>query len=382
MFWNRRYEPSIAKRDTGIKAALQAAGFEASSSNAGMLFEPHAIANKSGKPFQVFTPMWKHYQTLDVPGPVKTDLGELRSPKSWPGSIEIDALGLLPELDWDAGFYDHVEPTRTAIVARLESMRADGRAQSYPRDRDLPAIDGTSFLSPFLHCGQIGPREAWSLLGDGEAIGSGLRRQLVWRDFAHHLLFHFPHTPTRPLRPEFELFPWVGDASALRRWQRGETGYPIVDAGMRQLWQTGWMHNRVRMIVGSLLVKHLLVHWSEGARWFWDTLVDADLANNTLGWQWIGGCGADAAPYFRIFNPVSQGEKFDPDGAYVRRWVPELERVPSRFVHRPWEMGDLELSGYGVVLGKQYPQVVIDHKEGRGRALEAFAELKRRRAGA
>ena len=380
VYWNRRYEPAAVERDSMIKESLRDRGIEAKSFNAGMLFEPHQISNKSGKPFQVFTPMWKHYQTLEVPGVVEVDLAAMKPPREVPAGIAVEDLGLLPKIGWDSGFYQAWDPTRAAVLARIDQMREDGRAIAYLDDRDTPSIDGTSQLSPYLHFGQVGVREAWRRLGDGSAIEQGLRRQLVWREFAHHLLFHFPSTPLRPLRPEFEMFPWVEDDTALRRWQRGETGYPIVDAGMRQLWHTGWMHNRVRMIVGSLLVKHLLVHWLEGARWFWDTLVDADLANNTLGWQWIGGCGADAAPYFRIFNPITQGEKFDRGGDYVRRWIPELSALPDRFIHQPWSMGDLELKGCGVVLGKEYPAPVIEHAAGRQRALDAFARLKQLRA--
>jgi len=379
VLWNRRYEPAAVERDARIKSVLRDSGLEVRSFNASMLFEPHEIANKSGKPFQVFTPMWNHYQTREVPPAVEVDLGALQSPKKWPKSVAIDKLELLPGIAWDGGFYEMWNPTRAAMLERLDEMRNDGRAKFYQRDRDTPALDGTSCLSPFLHSGQVGPREAWHRLGDDRAVHDGLKRQLAWRDFAHHLLFHFPRTPTEPLRPEFALFPWEEDAERLALWQRGETGYPIVDAGMRQLWHTGWMHNRVRMIVGSLLVKHLLIHWQEGARWFWDTLVDADLANNTLGWQWIGGCGADAAPYFRIFNPINQGEKFDPDGTYVKEWVPELAKLPAKFIHRPWDLGELELAGLGVVLGRDYPGPCIPHAEGRQRALDAFAKLKERR---
>lgn len=380
IYWNRRYEPAAVARDARIKSALRGDGLEVRSFNAGMLFEPHEIANRGGKPFQVFTPMWKHYQTLDLPAAVKVDLGALQSPLRQPPGEAVGDLNLLPKLRWDDGFYAEWDPTRKAMLERLREMVSDGRARSYLDDRDTPSVDGTSALSPFLHFGQVGIREAWGLLGDGDAIVRGLRRQLVWREFAHHLLFHYPDTATRPLRPEFELFPWREDAQALVSWQRGETGYPIVDAGMRQLWTTGWMHNRVRMIVASFLVKHLLLHWLEGARWFWDTLVDADLANNTLGWQWVGGCGADAAPYFRIFNPIIQGEKFDPVGAYVRHWIPELKALPDRFIHRPWDLGELELAGAGVRLGSDYPAPIIAHPEGRARALGAFARLKDLRA--
>ena len=314
ILWSRRYEPAIIKRDADIKAKLRGMGFRADSFNSGMLFEPHEIASKSGKPFQVFTPMWKHYQTLTVKKPVRVDLSNTSGPKKWPKSLKASDLPLLSSLSWDKGFQPFwSSPSRSQLKKQLQGF-IKSEAESYPNQRNLPALDGTSRLSPYLHFGQIGPREAWSSFATAknysESFKTGVMRQLVWREFGHHLLSHFPHTTETPLRKNYLLFPWDHNETFIRSWQQGETGYPIVDAGMRQLWQTGWMHNRVRMIVGSLLVKHLLQHWSEGARWFWDTLVDADLANNTMGWQWIGGCGADAAPYFRIFNPITQGEKF------------------------------------------------------------------------
>jgi deoxyribodipyrimidine photo-lyase len=383
VFWNRRYEPGIIMRDAAVEKALCAQGLHVESANSSVLFESHQIENKSGKPFQVFTPMWRHYQKLEMPAVVKVPLSRLASPKKWPKSDSIESLALLPTISWDRGFADHWgTPSRKVCLRRFRKFIKSG-AEAYPDQRDLPAEPGTTQLSPYLHFGQVGPRELWKAFAEApnhsENFSTGVMRQLIWREFAHHLLFHFPHTPLKPLRPEYELFPWEPEEPFLVAWQRGETGYPIVDAGMRQLWQTGWMHNRVRMIVGSFLVKHLLQPWQDGAQWFWDTLVDADLANNTMGWQWIGGCGADAAPYFRIFNPITQGEKFDPRGAYVRRYLPELGKLPDAFVHKPWEMGDLELKGCGVVLGRDYPEPIIPHSEGRRRALDAFAELKRRR---
>jgi deoxyribodipyrimidine photo-lyase len=259
--------------------------------------------------------------------------------------------------------------------------------ERYADERNLPDRDGTSALSPHLHFGEISPRQVWSAVR-ASSKGSGVfppsrgakvfLSEVGWREFAYHLLVHFPHTPEAPLRAEFARFPWRVDAAQLRAWQRGRTGYPIVDAGMRQLWATGWMHNRVRMIVASFLVKHLRISWQEGAAWFWDTLVDADLAANTLGWQWTAGCGADAAPYFRVFNPVLQGAKFDPNGDYVRRWVPELARVPVEFIHAPWEAPPLELSVAGVVLGRDYPQPIVEHGEARTAALAALQTLRRK----
>jgi deoxyribodipyrimidine photo-lyase len=245
-------------------------------------------------------------------------------------------------------------------------------------------VHGTSRLSPHLHFGEIGPREIWhatrrAALASGRHSSwrdSQFLTEIGWREFAHHLLFHFPKTPEEPLRANYARFPWRSDGAALRAWQRGATGYPIVDAGMRELWRTGWMHNRVRMIVGSFLVKDLLLPWTEGARWFWDTLVDADLASNTLGWQWVAGCGADAAPFFRIFNPTTQGTKFDPAGDYVRRWVPEIAALPNEWLHRPWDAPSEVLEAAGVTLGRSYPRPWVDHAVARKAALAALAQLK------
>jgi deoxyribodipyrimidine photo-lyase len=380
VFWNRRHEPAAVERDAKVRRDLEANGIATEIHESSVLFAPEMIANKSGKPFQVFTPMWKHIQTLDMPKPVRVKMAAAKAPTKWPDSDQLESLGLLPRAGWDVGFRNFwgAATRKRALTQLRKFIRAD--AQSYPELRDSPSDDGTTRLSPYLHCGQIGVRETWWKFAEASnrtaAFDTGIMRQIIWREFAHHLLHHFPHTPQQPLRPEFALFPWKNDSAMLRRWQLGETGYPIVDAGMRQLWQTGWMHNRVRMIVGSLLVKHLLQHWIEGARWFWDTLVDADLANNTLGWQWIGGCGADAAPYFRIFNPITQGERFDPDGKYVARYIPELKNLPAKFIHRPWDLGTLDLGTMGITLGKNYPLPIVEHAEGRARALDAFDKLK------
>ncbi len=241
-------------------------------------------------------------------------------------------------------------------------------------------MSGTSRLSPHLHFGEIGPRQIWVRLARRSTEGAETyRKEIVWREFAYHLLFHFPDTPLEPLRSEFKQFPWNNDPESLRAWQQGQTGFPIVDAGLRELWTTGWMHNRVRMIVASFLIKDLLIPWQEGARWFWDTLVDADLASNTLGWQWTAGCGADAAPFFRVFNPTTQGEKFDPDGEYVKSWCPELSGLPKQWIHRPSEASPTVLAEAGISLGKDYPLPIVDHSEAREAALEAFDELKSRR---
>ena len=258
--------------------------------------------------------------------------------------LSIQALELLPKIDWADGLRESWQPGERGAQKLLKSFDA----LAYPRERDFPAVAGTSRLSPHLHFGEISPRQIWHALPAGAVE---FRRQLGWREFAHHLLWHFPHTPQQPLRAEFAHFPWDTDAAALRAWQRGRTGFPLVDAGLRELWRTGWMHNRVRMIVASFLVKDLRLSWLEGARWFWDTLVDADLANNTLGWQWAAGCGADAAPYFRVFNPALQQKKFDPAGEYIRRWIPEFGTAA-------------------------YPPPLVNHDEARHRALAAYGAMR------
>ncbi|MBI2812880.1 MAG: deoxyribodipyrimidine photo-lyase [Opitutae bacterium] len=380
VYWNRRYEPAIIARDKTLKAELLATGVDARSFNAALLFEPHTVRNKSGGPFQVFTPFWRHCLTLPVDTPVKLSAGDIPAPARWPASLDLADLRLRPAIKLDAGLAAAWVPGEAAARKRLQQFTAAALAD-YADRRNLPETDGTSALSPHLHFGEIGPRQVWAavraLSKDSGVFpanrgGQVFLSEVGWREFAHHLLFHFPQTPAKPLRKEFAVFPWRKSSRQLRAWQRGMTGYPIVDAGMRQLWATGWMHNRVRMIVASFLVKHLRLSWQEGAAWFWDTLVDADLANNTLGWQWTAGCGADAAPYFRIFNPFLQGAKFDPAGSYVRRWVPELARLPAEFIHRPWAAPPHVLAEAGVRLGDNYRQPLVDHGEAREAALAAF----------
>ncbi|MBK1854626.1 deoxyribodipyrimidine photo-lyase [Verrucomicrobiaceae bacterium 5K15] len=374
--WNRCYEPAMVKRDKEVKKQLQEAGIETHSFNGSLLLDPLKVTNKSGKPYQVFTPFWKHCRDIEVRKP---ETEKLKSAKSHSvKSLDLTELNLLPNIPWHEGMAEFWTPTRDGAIELLES--ATSKSKDYDAQRDIPSDDGTSRLSPYLHFGQISPREFFHHIRDNapskEKADTGIIRQLYWREFSAHLLFHFPHSQDSALKPEYEQFPWDFNEKLLRAWQKGETGFPIVDAGMRQLWHTGWMHNRVRMIAGSLLVKHLLQPWQEGARWFWDTLVDADLPNNSMGWQWVGGCGADASPYFRIFNPITQGEKFDPDGDYVRKWIPELAELPTEFIHSPWEATPIELKAAGVELGKNYPKPIVTHKEGRQRALDAYEEFK------
>ncbi len=388
IFWNRRYEPTAIARDRAIKVEFTAAGVEAKSFNGALLNEPHTITNKSGGPFQVFTPYWRHCLTLPVTAPVRFAEKRLAAPEKWPRSLELAEFALLPKIKWDAAFAETWQPGEAGAVKRLRQFTASAMDE-YADRRNLPDRDGTSMLSPWLHTGELSPRQVWaSVQAKSKDTGvfppsNGARvflSEVGWREFAHHLLFHFPHTPERPLRADFEKFPWAEDAGGvkLRAWQRGQTGYPIVDAGMRQLWHTGWMHNRVRMVVASFLVKHLRLSWTHGAAWFWDTLVDADLANNTLGWQWSAGCGADAAPYFRVFAPVLQGVKFDANGDYVRRWVPELARLPTEHLHAPWEAPMHVLASAGVRLGVKgsYPLPMVDHAKARAEALAAFKQLR------
>jgi len=380
VLWNRRYEPHVIARDRRIKTELQAAGLEVASYNSALLREPWEVANKAGGPFQVFTPFWRHCLQLTDPDEPLPAPPRIVAPKHWPESQRLEQLALLPRVDWAAGIRSAWTPGGAAALEQLQQFLRDAFDQ-YPTARDRPDTAGTSRLSPYLHFGEIGPRQIWHglrrfALARGQHTTwrqSQFLAEVGWREFAHHLLFHFPRTPEQPLRADFARFPWKSDAPGLRAWQLGKTGYPIVDAGMRQLWHTGWMHNRVRMIVGSFLVKDLLLPWNAGAAWFWDTLVDADLANNTLGWQWVAGCGADAAPYFRIFNPVSQATRFDPEGTYIRKWVPELARLPGRWIHEPWAAPPAALNTAGVQLGSDYPHRLVDHGLARERALKALA---------
>lgn len=377
VFWNRRYEPAIIKRDSLIKSILHDEKISVQSFNSALLFEPWEIKNKQGKPFQVFTPFWKNCCTHPTPQPLSYKLPSLKPARIL--SLKIEDLELLPRIQWDEGIKKMWTPGAMEAKQVLAQF-LDEAILTYPELRDRPDLPGVSRLSPYLHFGEISPRMIYAEIlkkyGTRHPETETYLRQLGWRDFAHHLLYHFPSTPAHPLRKEFLDFPWDDNLQALHAWQKGLTGYPIIDAGMRQLWTTGWMHNRVRMLVGSFLVKDLFIPWQEGAKWFWDTLVDADLANNTLGWQWVAGCGADAAPYFRIFNPVTQSEKFDPQGNYIRKWVPELAKLPEKWIHKPWETPELILRGASIELGKTYPKPIVDHASARERALEAFKNLR------
>lgn len=374
VFWNRRYEPAIIKRDTHIAKQLRDDNVEVKRFNGGLLFEPGSILNKSGGPFQVFTAFWKtclqQSPSQRTPTPQK-----IPAPKSWPTSENLDSLQLEPVIDWAAGIRDAWRPGSKEAQKRLRTF-VKGPLSNYEVGRNQIDIDGSSRLSPHLHFGEISPGQVRrAVMKSGAATSKSAQvflAEIGWREFAHHLLYHFPETTGQPLRDSFKRFPWSRDATALRRWQKGQTGYPIIDAAMRDLWSSGFMPNRARMIVASFLTKHLLIPWQEGAKWFWDTLVDADLASNTLGWQWTAGCGADAAPYFRIFNPILQAQKFDPNGAYIRRWVPELEALPTPWIFKPWEAPADILRSADIRLGEAYPEPIVDHAEARTAALSAY----------
>ena len=385
VFWNRRYEPGVIARDIRVGEALRRDGVPLESFNAALLHEPWTIQNQSGQPYRVFTPYWKHcLNQCDPTAPLPVP-ENIPAPVEWPQTMALAELELEPKINWPEGMRAAWRPGEAAARAGLEQFikKAFG---DYAQQRNRPDVAGTSRLSPHLHFGEISPRQIWHAVRQ-QAHSAGLRNwrnspfltEIGWREFAHHLLFHFPRLPAEPVQPEFENFPWRHDEIRLRAWKRGRTGYPIVDAGMRELWVTGWMHNRVRMIVGSFLVKDLLLPWQEGARWFWDTLVDADLAQNSFGWQWTAGCGADAVPYFRVFNPVIQGKKFDPEGNYVRRWCPELAKLPVEWIHQPDQAPGEILRAAGLQPGKDYPCPVVHHHLARQAALEAFAQIKRRR---
>jgi deoxyribodipyrimidine photo-lyase len=377
-----------------------------------LLLDPAGPLTRDGRPYTVFTPYWRAcLSRLDEAAPEpderpdRTHVAPRRLPPAPPPPAEPAAspvTTLLADTDrpWSAGFGDVWRPGEAGAHAALEGFLDDALA-TYAGGRDLPAEEGTSRLSPHLHWGELTAWQVWDAVavrlaetglqleaavapaGRGDAHAPGLSRsagaflrQLGWREFGHHLLRHFPATPERPLRDRFGRFPWRDDEAALEAWRRGLTGYPLVDAGMRQLWTTGWLHNRARLVAASFLVKHLLLTWRLGEEWFWDTLVDADLANNTLGWQWVAGSGADAAPYFRVFNPVAQGRRYDPKGAYVRRWVPELAGLESSAIHGPWLAGPLPLAAGGVELGATYPSPIVDHSEARARALAAYDVMR------
>ncbi len=384
VFWNRVYGPHEIARDGEIKSDLQTRGLQVHSDNGSLIREPWEVATQQGKPYFVFTPFWKATRAKgDPPAPLDAP-ADLAICDANVASDRLEDWALLPHgPNWAAGLEKDWQPGEARARDQLMRFLDNGLAR-YATDRDRPATTGSSRLSPHLRFGEIGPRQIWHWTldharghGFGEDAAWSFLRELGWRDFNHNLLFHRPEMPERNLKSPFDAFPWRDNRDDFKAWQRGITGYPVVDAGMRELWHTGWMHNRVRMITASFLIKHLLLPWQWGEAWFWDTLVDADLANNTGNWQWVAGSGADAAPYFRIFNPVLQGEKFDADGVYVRRWIPELTDLPSAYIHKPWGAPPAVLATAGIALGETYPLPLVNHAQARARALAAYNDIKK-----
>jgi len=384
VYWNRCYEPWRIAQDTEIKATLLRESIAVKSFNGSLLFEPPNVTKSDGTPYRVFTPFYRKGCLQNgipprhpLPAPRDISLHVVDA------GLAMDELELMPNIRWYEEISRHWSPGEDGAASRLQEFLLSGICH-YDEGRNRPDQSYVSRLSAHLHFGEVSPNQVWFAVREanlGEKLSSDVDRflsELGWREFSHHLLYNEPTLTEKNLQQKFDRFPWISDDIALRRWQHGETGYPIVDAGMRELWRTGYMHNRVRMVVGSFLVKNLLQHWHHGARWFWDTLVDADLANNSASWQWIAGCGADAAPYFRIFNPVTQGNKFDPEGRYVRRFIPELAAMPDKFVHGPWEAPTSVLDESGVKLGHDYPFPIVELKKSRERALAAFKSLSQR----
>lgn len=383
LHFTRDYAPWSASLERRVKDVAENAGASCHRYGGFLLHEPESIRNAQGEPYRVYTPFSKACFAAGEPKALKG----VPSFTPWKDNARSDMLSdwtLLPRNpDWAEGFKAYWTPGEEGAAQRLQAFIAEALAR-YDADRDRPDVEATSRLSPHLHFGEISPAQVWHATRAAEFKSGGklakqaekFLKEVLWREFSYHLLHHWPTLTHQPFRPEFSNFPWADNPDGLRAWQKGRTGYPIVDAGLRELWATGIMHNRVRMIAASFLIKDLLVPWQDGERWFWDTLVDADVGNNAASWQWVAGCGADAAPYFRVFNPVLQGEKFDPDGAYVRRWVPELAKLPREFIHKPWEAPSLVLKEAGVALGRDYPHPVVDHGKARDRALAAFQEIK------
>jgi deoxyribodipyrimidine photo-lyase len=383
VYCTRCYEPWAAKLEGSLKLALERDGVELKRFAGSLLREPEDVRTQGGDHFKVYTPFWRALVAKGTPAAPLPAPKKIKATEKTPASDALDAWELLPaKPDWAGGLREHWQPGESGAQKRLQRFLQHA-LKTYTEDRNRPDMEGTSRLSPHMHFGEISPHQCWhAAVGAAEqqrGADKGLEtfcKELVWREFAYQLLVHHPHLPEKPIRADFARFPWRKDKTALRAWQKGQTGYPIVDAGMRELWHTGYMHNRVRMIVASFLVKHLLIPWQEGEAWFWDTLVDADLANNAASWQWVAGSGADAAPYFRIFAPVTQGEKFDPNAAYVRRWVPEIAKLPDAVIHAPWTAPEAILKAAGVVLGKTYPLPIVDHAAARKRALDSYEQVK------
>ena len=382
VFWNKVYEPEVLRADLNTQDMLNSLEVKTSCFDGAYLYPPGSILKDDQTPYKVFTAFYKKaYATRSAEFPEENiSLKDLNWVKH-ENATTLDQMQLMPSGPWIDKFNPYWEPGEDGATKQFNQFVGEGLSD-YKKGRDFPSLPNVSRLSPHLHFGEISVAHMWNnvkLVRDTQGVGNDAEhflRELVWREFSANLLFHFPDLPEENLNRKFDEFSWIEDDQALQRWQKGQTGYPIVDAGMRQLWETGYMHNRVRMIVASFLIKNLLIHWRRGEEWFWDTLVDADLANNSASWQWVAGSGADAAPFFRIFNPVTQGEKFDPDGSYVRAYVPEIAKLPNKYVHKPWETPPLLLTEAGITIGDDYPSPIVDLKPSRIRALDEFKRIK------
>lgn len=376
VYWNRRYHKPDRDRDALIKKDLRERALTVESFKGNLLIEPWDVETKSGTPYRVFTPFWRQAkEVMEIAEPLSAP-DSLDCVDGAIGSEDLDDWGLLPsDPDWGDKMMDHHTPGEAGAKARLEKFLG-GPIEDYAAGRDRPDKDLTSMLSPHFAHGEISPRFVWSACKDNEPGSRKFLTEIGWREFSYSLLYYNPHLATQNFANGYDTMAWDHDDQAFEAWTKGQTGYPFVDAGMRQLWATGWMHNRVRMVVASFLIKHLMIDWRDGEDWFWDTLLEADLAANAASWQWVAGTGADAAPYFRVFNPFGQGEKFDPNGDYVRRWVPELKDMPKKYIHQPWTAPKEVLRKAGVVLGKTYPEPIVDHKPARERVLAAYKSAR------
>ncbi len=381
IYCSRGYEPWAASLERTLHDGFEEKGIEFKRFGGNLLFEPEQIQNQSGEPYKVFTPFWKACRRQPTPrkpkdavtsGYYQADLPKLDAADAQ----GLENLALRPESpNWADGWDDLWSPGEAGAQERLERF-LDESIADYDEGRDKPALEATSQLSPHIHHGEISPRQIWHAAEDSGKEVDKFLSELGWREFSYHLLHHFPEIPEKAFKEQFDDFPWLGNKKHLHAWQQGQTGYPMVDAGMRELWQTGFMHNRVRMVVASFLTKHLLLPWQLGEAWFWDCLVDADLASNGCSWQWVAGSGADAAPYFRIFNPTTQGEKFDKAGEYIRRWIPEIAELPNKYLHEPSTAPEDVLEEAGVTLGETYPEPIVEHKAARQAALDAYEEIR------